>query len=282
VTNDSRPALNLGSILLAIVIIAGLGIYLPLHLSYRADGEVASDKSVNSDKSQNSNSTSPAPAVVAKTVAATKPSASYSADVASAEAVAEPASAQSIQEPVATASPSLPGESPSAPEVQQSSWEAPFDAAYWNSSGWKFDAEGMTCSGDESSALFRRTYVHFMFECQIEPLADVREPLRVRLKGRQSNTVMTLAIDGARLVVTDDSREGATVIKAESISPGPAAGSPGCLKLAATGNRLIVTWNGTTALTCNQTAGPSGRAIRFEFAAGRTPWRIRDLRIEGE
>jgi hypothetical protein len=36
------------------------------------------------------------------------------------------------------------------------------------------------------------------------------------------------------------------------------------------------------ALTCNQIAGQSGRAIRFEFAGGRTPWRICDLRIEGE
>src|SRR5262245_16523063 len=278
---DSRPALSMGSILLAIVIIAGLGIYLPLHLSYRADGEVASDKSIKPAKSQSTHSTSRVPPV-AESVATAEPSASYSADVVASESGSVAATVEPVQEPAATATPSLSGESLSAIDLQQSSWEAPFDALYWDSSGWKFDAEGMTSSGDESLALFRRTYVHFMFECQIEPLAEVAEPLRVRLKGRQSNTVMTLAIDGTRLVVTDDSRERATVIKVESISHGPASGSPGRLKLAATGNRLIVTWNGTAALTCNQIASQSGRAIRFEFAAGRTPWRIRDLRVEGE
>jgi hypothetical protein len=104
----------------------------------------------------------------------------------------------------------------------------------------------------------------------------------VRLKGRQPKLSMTLAIDGARLIVTDDSRDPALVVKEEPVSPAPAPGAPVGLKLAATGNRLIVTWNGTAALTCNQIAGQSGRAVHLEFTTGRTPWRIRELRIEGE
>jgi hypothetical protein len=279
---DSRPALNLGSVLLAIVVIAGLGVYLPLHFSYRSDGKVAADKSVKPDKSQKTPPASPSASVATESVAAADPSALYSANMVASQTGSEAASAEPVQEPVATSLSSSPGESPTPLDLQQSSWEAPFDAAYWNSSGWKFDTESMTSSGEESSALFRRTYVHFMLECQVEPLADVAEPLRVHLEGRQPKSVMTLAIDAARLIVTDDSHAGATVIKEESISAGPATGAPGRLKLAATGNRLIVTWNGTAALTCNQLAGQSGRPIRFEFASGRTPWRIRELRIEGE
>jgi len=279
---DSRPALNLGSVLLAIAVIAGLGIYLPLHLSYRTDGEVPADKSVEPDKSQKVHSTRPSASLDAEFVSAAEPSALYSANRVASQTGSEAASAEPVQEPVAASLPSSPGESPAPLDLEQSSWDAPFDAVYWNSSGWKFDAQGMTSFGDESSARFRRTYVHFMFECQIEPLADVAEPLRVHLKGRQPNSVMTLAIDGVRLIVSDDSRERATVIKEEFISADPAPGSPGRLKLAATGNRLIVTWNGATALTCNQIASQSGHAIRFEFASGRTPWRIRELRIEGE
>jgi hypothetical protein len=275
---DSRPALNLGSALLAIVFIAGLGVYLPLHLSFKSDREGSADKSVKPAKSQRVRSTSPSPSLVAEEVSATEPSAFYSADVVASEA----ASAEPVREPVVGRLPSSPGESSTALDLQQASWEAPFDVACWNSSGWKFEAEGMTSSGDVSSAVFRRAYQRFMFECQIEPLAEVTEPLRVRLKGRQPHATMTLALDGARLIVTDDSRDPAAVVKEESVSPVPAAGAPVRVKLAATGNRLIVTWNGTAALTCNQISGQSGRAVRFEFAAGRTPWRIRDLRIEGE
>ena len=278
-TNGTRPALNLSSVLLAIAVIACLGICLPLQLSYHAGSEGAADKSIKPDKSQKAPSTGPTSPVTAETVSAAKPSAFYSADVVASEA----ASAEPIQEPVADSNPSSsPRESQPALDLYQSSWEAPFDAAYWDSSGWKFDPDGMTSSGDESSALFRRRYAHFMFECQIEPLAEAAEPLRVRLKGRQSKVAMTLAIDGARLIVTDDSRDPALVVKEESVYPAPAPGAPVGLKLAATGNRLIVTWNGTAALTCNQIAGQSGRAVQLEFATGRTSWRIRDLRIEGE
>jgi hypothetical protein len=279
VTNGTRPALNLSSVLLAIVVIACLGIFLPLQLSYRAGSEGAADKSVKPDKSQNAPSTGPPPPVTAETVSAAKPSAIYSADVVTSEA----ASAEPIQDKVADGnSPFLPRESRPSLDLDQSSWEAPFDVAYWDSSGWKFDRDGMTSSGDESSALFRRRYAHFMFECQIEPLAEAAEPLRVRLKGRQPKMSMTLAIDGTRLIVTDDSRDPALVVKEEPVSPAPAPGAPVGLKLAATGNRLIVTWNGTAALTCNQIAGQSGRAVQLEFATSRIPWRIRDLRIEGE
>jgi hypothetical protein len=139
----------------------------------------------------------------------------------------------------------------------------------------------MLSSGDDSTATFRRAYIQFMFECRIEPLDKSSEPLRVRLQGSSPNAVMTLAIGGARLSVTDDSRSPPALLK-EATIPLTTAGQPARLKLAATGNRLIVTWNGAAALTCNQIPAQSGRAVRFGFSAARTPWRVRDLRIEGE
>jgi hypothetical protein len=275
--NDSRPAFNLGSVLLAIVMIAGLGVYLPLHLSYRAERESASDEPVRRAESQKNPLTSPPPPIVAGSVSTTESSVSYSAD----ESPSETVSAEPIQEQVPARLPSPVGESSTAFDPEQSSFEAAFNAAYWDSSGWKFDAESMLSEEGESTATFRRAYARFMFECQIEPQDEMPEPLHIRLKGRQPNSMMTLAIDGTRLVVIDDSRNSPVVLKEETISPA-LPGEAARLKLAATGNRLIVTWNGRAALTCNQIAGQSRRAIRFEFATGRTPWRIRDLRIEGE
>jgi hypothetical protein len=139
----------------------------------------------------------------------------------------------------------------------------------------------MLSSGDESAATFRRAYVQFMFECRLEPQEKSSEPLRVRLQGPSPNSVMMLSIDGTRLAITDESRSPPVLLKETTISPA-LAGAPARFKLAATGNRLIVTWNGAAAVTCNQIATQSGRAIRFGFAAARTPWRIRDLRVEGD
>lgn len=164
----------------------------------------------------------------------------------------------------------------------QTSWEAPFDAAFWESTGWQFEPDGMVSTVPASAATFRRAYRRMMLECQIEPLELNSEPLTLRFKCHQTNAVMTLIIDGTRFVVTNDTRNPPLIIKDAVVSVSAAPGQPGRLKLAATGNRMIVTWNGGVALTCNQIACQSGHEIRFEFGASRTPWRIRELRIEGE
>ncbi len=278
--SGSRQALQLGPVVAAIVVIAGLGIVLPLYLAYEFDRDAPAEVDVSDDQAdtRDGESREDERAIVTRLAANREFPVSDPFDDPTFErepAESERASIhQSISERDAT--------SPPVFEFDQTSWEAPFDSAYWKATGWKFDSAGMLSEGEESSATFRRAYEHFMFECQIEPQDDATGPLRVHLKGSQANSVMTLAIDGARLVVTDDSRIPPAVIKEESVSPAATNGEPVRLKLAATGNRLIVSWNGVVALTCNQIAGQSGRPVRFVFAADSTPWGIRDLRIEGE
>jgi hypothetical protein len=277
--NDSRPALNLGSVLLAIAVIAGLGIYLPLRLSYKSVGE-----SPSREEPVQPAETRPPRLIVEPDVSVTANAFPEEPPVLEPESSSPPVSVptEPVPAPVSVARPAPTNESAADDKTDQTSWDEPFDAKFWESSGWKFDSESMSSYGETSTATFRRAYVRLMFECHIEPQAESAEPLRVRLTGRQPNAVMTLTIDGDRLVITDDSRTLPTVIKEGTVSAAATAGQPSHLKLAATGNRLIVSWNGTVALTCNQIASQSGRAVRFEFATVRTPWRIRDLRIEGE
>jgi hypothetical protein len=275
--NDSRPALNLWSVLLAIAVIAGLGFYLPLRLTYKFGG----------DSHSREEPVKPAEVRAPRPIVAPEESMAVNAvppeiPASDPEPVSPSETVRTEPIPAVVARPAPTNESSVDLNTEQTSWEAPFNEEYWESSGWKFDSEGMSSSGEASTATFRRAYVRFMFVCHVEPQEKTADPLCVRLKGAQPNAVMTLTIGGDRLTVTDESRTPPAVIKEVTVSPAAMAGQPGHLKLVATGNRLIVSWNGAVALTCNQIASQSGRAVHFEFAIGRTPWRIRDLRIEGE
>jgi hypothetical protein len=281
--SDSRPLLQFGPVLAATVVIAGLGIVLPLYLAYEARRDAPAEIDVSADENDSENSAS----VEARTFAS-RTTANAEAAVTDPfdDPAAEPIASELDRAPIRRLNSETddPDEEASADfDSGRTSWEAPYDPSYWKGTGWKFDSTGMRSDSEESTATFRRAYTRFMFECRIEPLeADPSGPLCVRLKGPQANTVMTLTIDGDRLTVTDESRKPADVIKEETVSPSTSEGQPTRLKLAATGNRLIVSWNGTVALTCNQIAGQSGRPIQFEFTAPGTAWLIRDLRIEGE
>lgn len=278
--SDSRPTLNLASALLAIVVIAGLGIYLPLRLSKHVDRQVHPENTTDEQPRTDNREPPPRPEAVSfprAQITEFKPNVAEPEEELPKNATAPPA-----DESTGDASTSHAGESAAVFNPEQTSWEAPFNPAYWEATRWKFDAGGMLSSGADSAATFRRSYSQFMFECTIEPQEKAAQPLRIRLKGAQAAATMTLSIDGTRLAITDDSRDPPAVVKEERVAPAAAPGQPARFKLAATGNRLIVTWNGMAVLTCNQIAGQSGRPIRFEFAAGRTPWRIRGLRIEGE
>jgi len=264
----------------AVLVIAGLGIVLPLYLAYEFDRDGPAEVEVSDDQTDTRevNSRVNQRANVSRLAANREfPVSDPFDDPALERDPAEPESGAFLP-PVA--------ESDDAPsrafDLEQTSWESPFDPAYWKAAGWKFDRDGMLSDGEESTAMFRRAYERFMFECQIEPQDDSSGPLRVHLKASTANSSMTLVIDGVRLVVTDDGSIPPVVIKEETISPAATNGQPARLKLGATGNRLIVSWNGAVALTCNQIAGHSGRPVRFVFAAANSPWRIRDLRIEGE
>jgi hypothetical protein len=280
--SDSRRLLQFGPVLAATVVIAGLGIVLPLYLAYEADRDAPAEIDISADQDdvENGASVNGAHASSSLTTANTEAAVTDPFDEEPSRSVA----AEPEREPIRQLASESNGADDEIPnfDSDRTSWEAPFDPACWKATGWSFDSSGMQSEGKESTATFRRAYTRFMFECRIEPQSDTEGPLLVRLKRTQASSGMTLMIDGDRLTVTDETRTPAAVIKEETVSPAAAEGEPARLKLAATGNRLIVSWNGTVALTCNQIAGQSGRPIQFEFSSPRTPWLIRELRIEGE
>jgi hypothetical protein len=272
--------LQLGPVVAAIVVIAGLGIVLPLYLSYEADRDRPVEIDVSADEENSDDGVAVDASRVVGTSAVTEMAVADPFDAPSTEPDPDEAERAPIQQ-LKSEPDNVDAEGPPEFDSERTSWEAPFHPVYWRATGWKFESAGMLSDGEESTAMFRRAYARFMFECRIEPQDETAGSLLVHLKGSQANPLMTLTIDGDRLMVTDDTRESPALIKSESVSCAAMAGQSARLKLAATGNRLIVSWNGTVVLTCKQVAGQSGRPTQFEFAAG-TPWLIRDLRIEGE
>ena len=277
--NSSRQILSLGPVVAAVVVISLLGIALPLYLAYEFDHDIPAEVEVSADQGDAHERTShdEAPHLMARAEAASATLSDPFVDAAPESASADsgnPLLVPPISEPEIEAS--------QVSNDDRTSWELPYQPAYWKASGWEFNAEGMLSGRDESAAMFRRAYVRFMLECRIEPQDEMAGPLKLRLKGSQPGALMTVAIDGRRLVATDDSRIPAAVIKEETVSHAATAGEPVRLKLAATGNRLIVSWDGEVVLTCNQIAAQSGHTVQFAFASSGAPWLIRDLRVEGE
>jgi len=164
----------------------------------------------------------------------------------------------------------------------QQSDAAAFVPADWQLRGWDATAEGMMSIAGEATALHRRTFQRLMLECDVEPLADVITPLRLRLHAAETKTTVTVAVGKQTLIVTDDSRAQPRVIKHAALAPELSPQNAGRLRVAATGNRLVISWNGKVALTCDQPAGQSGRPAQIELLADRTPYRITALRLEGE
>lgn len=160
--------------------------------------------------------------------------------------------------------------------------ESPFDKSLWESEGWEFSDDSMTSVAGKATASFRRSYQRLMVECDVVPLEKPGTPLRLRLLAADSKTVVTFALHEKMLAVTDDSRSPSRLIKQVPLSPELAPDRHARLRIAGTGNRLVVSWNGKVVLTCDQPAGQSGRAVQLEFLAERTPYRVSTLRIEGE
>lgn len=174
------------------------------------------------------------------------------------------------------------GKRPPPYNPDQTSWESPFDRSCWEGAGWDFSDLAMQAATHETEATFRRPYRRLMLECLVEPLAEPVSPFRVQLAVPEIPQAMTLAIDGHSIRVTESAGGETRIVKEVHFVPAWTMGQLADLRLAATGNRLIVSWNGKSVLACDQPAAHSGREFHFTFATGETRYRISEMRVEGE
>ena len=171
-------------------------------------------------------------------------------------------------------------------DPEQTSWESPFDVTCWMATGWEFNGDAMLSGAEPASAMFRRPYRRMMLDCRMEPLPGAApaeiDPFEVRLALPGAAGALRVTVHSRSLVVTDDTQGEPLQIREVPLAPAVAASEPAHLRVAATGNRVVVSWNGRIALTCNQPAAHSGHEFTFAFVTGATGYRVTALRIEGE
>jgi hypothetical protein len=171
---------------------------------------------------------------------------------------------------------------PARPSLEDTSWESPFEAGLWAANGWQFEDERMRSLRTGGAALFRRAYLRLMLDCRVAPLSDPSGTLRLRVVTPETGAAVSVLIEQSRLAVVDETQVPPLLVKEATIEPAATRASPGGLRLAATGNRLVIGWNGRVALACEQPAAQSGHPAQIEFVAGDAPFEITALRIEGE
>lgn len=171
---------------------------------------------------------------------------------------------------------------PAGFDPDQTSWELPFDAECWEANGWEFSSTGMRSTTPGSSALFRRGYRRLMLECRLTPLDGTHGPLQLRLITSTPKSALLVHVDGSRLALLDEQTKPPRLIKAAKLDPPCTRENPGRLRLAATGNRVVLAWNGRIALSCDQPAAQSGHSAQFEFLVAKAPFEVTALRVEGE
>ena len=167
-------------------------------------------------------------------------------------------------------------------EWTASSWESPLDSSYWKSAGCTFDAEGMTLGGETPGwATFGRPYYKLMFSCEIAELSS-QQRLEMRLVSPDKSmaTLLTISADGA--AACSETKQRIRGLE-ESMQPLDVAGEkPHRLRLAATGNRLIVAWDNHRVLTASQPAVQSGHTFFLSLYCPSGPLTLGKLRFEGE
>lgn len=168
-------------------------------------------------------------------------------------------------------------------DPRETSWENPFVQEYWEGSGWKFESRGMSSEAEgPASAVFRRSYRRLMLESRLELLKEGDSPIHLRLKAPENGALIQISVRGSELQLNDTGRNASRLSERANLEPALSLGKPGLLRLAATGNRFVLSWNGQIVLSCDQPSAQSGRDLQLEWKADATAYRISYLRLEGE
>jgi hypothetical protein len=171
----------------------------------------------------------------------------------------------------------------SSVDVSATSWQDPFRETYWTSTGWEFDKASMHSTPQQAAkATFCRTYRKLMLDVALQP-SDDGSLFEVHLAAPATKTVAIVVIGNGRVAVatTGSDRERHDV-RSKEFDLTMDAERPGNLRLAATGTRILVVWNGRRVFACDQPAEQSGRDLSLTLVSPRGGYRISNLRIEGE
>lgn len=181
------------------------------------------------------------------------------------------------------AAPPLPESVLETSTLTASSWENPFDEALWQSSGWQFSSQGMQTVGTgASSATFGRPYQKLMLECDIltgEPGAGSWE---LRLATPNSSALMSFNLHDDRISVTTEEHDLRKAVLEKALAKRLSRDVPRQFRIVATGNRIVVSWDGRRLLTTEQLASQSGRDVTWSIHTNGAAFQIPRLRVEGD
>jgi len=172
-------------------------------------------------------------------------------------------------------------------ELDESSWQDPFESRHWDLQGWEVDGESL--SGQDvaktNAAMFRKRYSKLMLEFDAVPLGDggslsircyktedTRQHFDVRLRHDQIDVIESNASLTKHNVAFSELDEPSSFKRDR----------PSQVKVMLTGNRLLVHLNGKRIINCPQPMLGTSPEFVFQFHAAENVWRIPKLRIEGE
>lgn len=167
--------------------------------------------------------------------------------------------------------------------IDLASWQNPFHADYWSTTGWRFDGRQMACDpGRPAMATFRRRYRRIMVSLRIHR-ASADEKFRLRLTAPRSKTVMDVCFSDREVIVSSGPSAGSqSIIRRRAVRLRKPSRGVESVRLAATGNRVQVIWDDRRVLVCDQPAEQSGRDVLFSVVVPQGGLQIMRLRIEGE
>jgi hypothetical protein len=169
-----------------------------------------------------------------------------------------------------------------ADQLDETSWQNPFDAKLWTTSGWQFETDSMSCpTGKRCVATFHRKYRKLMFEAEVTPTGK-QGTLEIEFFAPRTNAIVSTVLTPKRLTVSAKTRRQQGEIRRRDGDYSIDAEKPGRLRITATGNRLLVFWNNRRVLSCNQPSQQSGQPLTITLVAPSAGWRISKMRLEGE
>lgn len=167
-------------------------------------------------------------------------------------------------------------------DPRETSFENPFIASHWEGEGWTFEPAKMRSHLNPARTTFRRSYRRLMLDATIRPVETPAAPLRLQLLAPATDSKVTFFINAAQISVTASGKGGDRLLEQTLLNPPLTVNKPVVMRIAATGNRLIVHWNHQAVLTCDQPAAQSGRDLLLRILTEQTPYEVTSLRLEGE
>lgn len=205
------------------------------------------------------------------------------APVPTSEAIREPRALGGQKTDGRPEPPPLPESIAGATTLTASSWENPFAPELWQSSGWQFSSQGMQTIGTGgSSAVFARPYQKLMMECDIRAGGLGGGSWELRLATPDSSSVMRFIVRDDRITVQTSEHDLQHVVLQKPLTNRLSRDVPRQFRIVATGNRIVVSWDGRRLLTTEQVASQSGRDVFWSIHTKGAAFQILRLRVEGD